>query len=60
MVNVNADTCRAEIEQLRVRQAKMSVEQVTKQQQQQQHLKFLVTDTNGPFVGNPVSVMCDM
>ena len=57
MVNVNADTCRAEIEQLRVRQAKMSVEQVTKQQQ---HLKFLVTDTNGPFVGNPVSVMCDM
>lgn len=59
MVNVNADTCRAEIEQLRVRQAKMSVEQVTKQQQQH-HLKFLVTDINGPFVGNPVSVMCDM
>lgn len=56
MINVNGDACRTEIEQLRVRQVTVSVEQVKRREK---HLKFLVTNTNGPFEGNPVSMICE-
>lgn len=51
MFNVNGETYRAEIEWLRMY---LSMGQIKKKKK---HLKFLVPNTNGPFVGNPVSII---
>lgn len=49
MFNVHGDTCRAEVDELRMYQ--------WNRLKKEKNLKSLVPNTNGPFVENPVSMI---